>query len=253
MYDNLKKPEWSKWLRQMDIIIVSLDGLSIPRLQEMWGVKKVEQVLVNLLMLRELRRVVDFKLVVNTVIDQDTVGMASDVLDFINDLGDVWFVPVPINYHGKDKEGFAFERNVITRDDYQELAERILSRKREGRLVVGSEHILDMLLHVKPYTCLPTLRPHVDPDGRIAWPCRAPKNVEPVYVNLLDYKNVDEAWEAAQRMKSATDFHGPGPEQCGDTCAWMQNYTTARYLEFLKDPLGAGAVSEIKEFSFRSK
>jgi MoaA/NifB/PqqE/SkfB family radical SAM enzyme len=253
LYDNLKKPEWSKWLRQMDIIIVSLDGLSIPRLKELWGVKKVEQVLINLLMLRELRQVVDFKLVVNAVIDEDTVGMASDVLDFANDLGDVWFVPVPVNYHGKDKQGFAFERNVITRDDYKELAARIMKRKREGRLIVGSERILDMLLHVKPYTCLPTLRPHVDPDGRIAWPCRAPKNVEPVYVNVLDHKNVDEAWEAAQRIRSADNFHGPGPEQCGDTCAWMQNYTTARYLEFLQDPIGAGAVSEIKEFVFQTR
>ena len=248
----LRKPEWRKWLRQMDIIIVSLDGLNISRLRKLWGVKKVEQVLVNLLILRELKRLVDFKLVVNTVVSEDTVEDASDVLDFANDLGDVWFVPVPVNYHGHDQT-FSFERDMIGREDYQVLANRILVRKKQGRLIIGSNRILDMLLHVKPYTCLPTLRPHVDPDGRIAWPCRAPKNVEPVYVNLLDYDNVDDCWEAARKLMSATEFHGPGPQQCGDNCAWMQNYTTARYHEFLTDPLRSGIVSEINEFAFQSR
>lgn len=254
LHDALKRPAWHKWLRQMDIIIVSLDGLSLPRLREMWGVKKVEQVFVNLLMLRELRQVVDFKLMVNTVIGPDSMDMAADVLDFIHDLGDVWFAPVPVNYHGKDGSGgFAFERDMIGREDYQALARRILERKRQGHLVVGSPRILEMCLHCKPYTCLPTLRPHVDPDGRIAWPCRGPKNVEPISVNILEHKNVDDCWAEAQRKMSATCFHGPGPEQCGDNCAWMQNYTTARYHEFLTDPLGSGIFSEIRDFAFRSR
>jgi hypothetical protein len=129
----------------------------------------------------------------------------------------------------------------------------MLKRKKDGRLIIGSQRILEMLLQVKPYLCLPALRPHVDPDGRIAWVCRAPKNVDPVYVNLLDYETLDDAWAAAHKLKSATDFHGMGPEQCGDTCAWMQNYTTARYHDFLTDPLGAGIISEIKEFAFQTR
>jgi len=252
LHSSLKSPEWRKWLRQMDIIIVSLDGLSIPRLKELWGIKKVEQVLVNLLTLRELRKVVDFKLVVNTVVAEDSVGMASDVLDFIGDLGDVWFVPVPVNYHGHDKE-FAFERDMINRDDYKEFANRILDRKKKGDLITGSSRILEMLLRCEPYLCLPSLRPHVDPDGNIDWVCRAPKNVKPANVNVLDYKNLDDCWDAANKKLSATDFHGPGKEQCGDTCAWMQNYTTARYHQFLTDPLNSGIVSEIKEFAFQTR
>ncbi len=248
----LKKPQWYKWLRQMDIIIISLDGLEIEELRRLWGIKKVEQVFANLLMLRELRQVADFKLVVNTVIGPETVNAASEVLDLVNDLGDVWFVPVPVNYHGHDKEGFAFERDMVARRDYRQLASRMMERKRKGHLLVGSSRILEMLLQVKPYLCLPTLRPHVDPDGRIAWPCRAPKNTEPAYINLLDFDTVDECWEAIQGIKSANNFHGPGPNQCGDNCAWMQNYTTARYHDFLTDPLRSGIVSEIKEFAFQS-
>jgi len=252
LHQLLKKPEWYKWLRQMDIIIISLDGLETKELRRLWGVKKVEQVFANLLMLRELRRVVDFKLVVNTVIGPETVKAASDVLDFINDLGDVWFVPVPVNYHGRDKDGFAFEKDMINRSDYKALAAKIMERKRKGHLLIGSCRILEMLLEVKPYLCLPTLRPHVDPDGRIAWPCRAPKNTDPAYVNLLDFNTVDECWEAVQRVKSANNFHGPGPDQCGDNCAWMQNYTTARYHDFLTNPLRSGIISEIKQFAFQS-
>ena len=249
----LKKSDWHNWLRQMDIIIVSLDGLNLERLRGLWGVKKVEQVLVNLLMLRELRKVVDFKLIVNAVIGENTVEEAGEVLDFANDLGDVWFAPVPINYHGEKSEGgFAFKRDMISRPDYQALAGKILARKKAGELIIGSSHILDMLLKVSDYHCLPTLRPHVDPDGRIAWPCRGPKHVEPAYLKLLDYKNVDECWQAANQLKTANNFHGPGPDQCGDMCAWMQNYTTARYYEFLTNPLGAGVWSELKEFGFQN-
>lgn len=250
----LKRPEWHKWLRQMDIIIVSLDGLNVPRLKNLWGIKKVEQVFINLLMLRELKQVVDFKLVVNTVVGEDSVEEASDVLDFINDLGDVWYVPVPVNCHGDKSEGaFAFERDMINRPDYKALAAKILERKKQGNLVIGSNRILSMLLEVKPYTCLPTLRPHVDPDGRIAWPCRAPKNMDPAYVSILDHDNVDSAWDSANKLKSAANFHGQSPEQCGDNCAWMQNYTTARYHDFMTDPLNSGIVSEIKEFAFQNR
>ncbi|HPO14469.1 MAG TPA: radical SAM protein [Candidatus Hydrogenedentes bacterium] len=252
IHQNLQRPEWHRWLRQMDIIIISVDGLHLPRLRKLWGVEKVEQVFINLLLLRELRRHVRFKLCVNTVISPETIDMAGDVLDFANDLGDVWFVPVPVHYHGQDQQGFSFERDMIHREDYQELTQRILDRKRQGYPIIGSERILKMLLNVEPYTCLPTLRPHVDPDGRIAWPCRGSKNTSPVYVNLLDYDTVDDCWAAAHAQKSASHFHGPGPGQCGDMCAWMQNYTTARYHHVLTDPFHAGLISEIREFAFRS-
>jgi len=252
LHKALQRPEWRHWLSQIDTIVYSLDGLCVPRLRGLWGIQKVEQVMVNLLMLRELRRSVDFKLVVNTVIGPDSIEMASDVLDFVNDLGDVWFVPVPLHCHGHEAEGFSFGRDLVERRDYQELAGRMLERKKQGHLMVGTHRLLDMLVHVKPYTCLPTLRPHVDPDGQVAWPCRGPKHCDPVYVNLLDYASVDECWEAANRLKSATHFHGPRPEQCGDRCAWMQNYTTARYHEFLTDVMHAGLLQEIKEFAFQT-
>jgi MoaA/NifB/PqqE/SkfB family radical SAM enzyme len=250
-HKTLRRPEWRHWLRQMDIIIISVDGLSVPRLRDMWGTDQVEDVFVNLLLLRELRRHVDFKLCVNTVIAPDTIDMAADVLDWANDLG-VWFVPVPVHYHDHGAEGFSFKRDMIDRADYRALAERILERKRQGYPIIGTERILRMLLYVEPYTCLPTLRPHVDPDGRIAWPCRGPKHGSPIGINLLDHRTVDECWAAAQTQKDATNFHGDGPNQCGDLCAWMQNYTTARYHEALVDPLGAGLISEIREFAFRS-
>lgn len=252
-HELLRRPDWRNWLRQIDIVIISLDGLSVPRMRDLWGVSEdqVRQVFTNLLLLRELRNHVKFKLCVNTVISPETIDMAGDVLDFANDLGDVWFVPVPVNYHGHGAGDFSFEKDMLQRDDYKALADRILSRKHAGYPLIGSARILRMLLEVAPYTCLPALRPHVDPDGRIAWPCRGAKHGAPAYVNLLDHGSLDECWAAAQAAKSANRFHGPGPEQCGDNCAWMQNYTTARYHNVLTDPLHAGLLSEIWEFAFR--
>jgi hypothetical protein len=44
--------------------------------------------------------------------------------------------------------------------------------------------------------------------------------------------------------------HGGGAHQCGGDCAWMQNYTTSRYLDGLAHPLRSGFLRELKEFAF---
>jgi MoaA/NifB/PqqE/SkfB family radical SAM enzyme len=248
---QLKRPGWRKWLRQMDTVIISLDSLDVARLKEMWGVSRVEQVLVNLLMLRELRKYVSFKLMVNAVVLEDTVGDVSDLVDFICDLGDTWFVAIPAGYNGdKAKAAFASGQTIVGRDDFQTMAAKIRERKRQGHLMVGSERILEMFHRGKPPNCLPTLRPQVDPDGLIAWPCRASKNVQPLYLDLLEYENLDQAWDAGRERISATNFFGEGHDQCGDVCMYMKTYTTARYFECLSNPIGSGYLSEMMEFVF---
>jgi MoaA/NifB/PqqE/SkfB family radical SAM enzyme len=253
LHAMLKKPAWRKWLRQMDTIIVSLDSLNVSRLKVMWGVNRVEQVLVNLLMLRELRKAVDFKLMINAVILDDTVDQVSDLLDFINDLEDVWFVAVPAGLNG-DKANPKRQAgdDIIARNDFQKLASKIIARRREKHLMAGSERMLEMFKNGKPPNCLPTLRPQIDPDGLIAWPCRATKNVQPVYINLLEHKSVDEAWNTGLRHISATNFYGEDEDQCGEVCMYMKTYSTARYFEALKNPFQSSYLSEMIEFVFRT-
>lgn len=243
LHRRLRRPAWRDFLHQMDIIIVSLDGLQLDRLNVLWGVKKARQVVVNILMLRELRRLVKFKQVVNTVITPDTIDEAAAVLDLACDL-DLWFVPVP--------ENFKHEPNRKLLDDprYQALAARIIERKRAGHKIIGSTTLLRKLLYAEPYQCLTALKPHVWSNGHIAWPCRASINVQPADVNLLDFDSFDAAYAAGRAQVNPDSFHGPAINQCGGQCAWMQNYTTARYMDGLTDPLGSGIASEFFEFAF---
>lgn len=253
LHSMLKKPAWRKWLRQIDTVIISADNLCVPKLRVMWGINRVEQVLINLLMLRELRKVVNFKLMINAVILEDTVDMVADLLDFINDLGDVWFVAVPAGANGdRAKSKFSSGHDIVMRDDYQRLASTIRERKRSGYLMTGSDRILEMFQNGKPPNCLPTLRPQIDPDGLIAWPCRATRNVQPVYINLLQHRTLDDAWETGRHHISATNFYGDGDDQCGEVCMYMKTYTTARYFEALANPLQSGYLSEMFDFVFRT-
>ncbi len=242
LHKRLAKPEWSDFLWKMDTIIMSLDGLHMGRLNKLWGVKQAEQVVVNLLMMRELNRTTNFKLVVNTVITPDAIDEARAVLDLACDLG-IWFVPVPVNFK------HAPNRELLENPAYRELAGEILGRKRLGHKIIGSPRLLRALLFAEPYTCLTALKPHVWSDGSICWPCRASANVEPANINLLDHTSFDEAYEAGRKLVNPDFFHGPARNQCGGQCAWMQNYTTARYMEGIRYPLKSGLLQELIEFT----
>jgi MoaA/NifB/PqqE/SkfB family radical SAM enzyme len=242
LHTRLRRPEWSKFLHQMDIVIMSLDGLNLNALNRLWGVKQAWQVIVNLLLMRELRKSVRFKLAVNTVITPETIDEARSVFDLACDL-DLWFVPVPVNYKHEPN------RALLENAAYRELATLILERKKSGHKIIGSATLLKRLLFSEPYRCLTALKPHVWSDGSICWPCRASAHVEPVNINLLDYRSFDEAYEAGRKRINPDFFHGPGRNQCGGECAWMQNYTTARYLDGITRPISSGFVGEVLEFA----
>ena len=228
------------------MVVVSLDGLHLERLRSLWGTPRPRQVVVNLLLLRELRRVTAFKLAVNTVITPGSIDEADAVLDLACDLG-IWFVPVPVNV------GHRPNRELLQNSSYVALAEKILERKRQGHRIIGSSRLLKQLLYAEPYQCLTALKPHVWSDGRLCWPCRASVNVRPEDIDHLAYRTFDEAYEAGRRIIKPDFFHGPARNQCGGECAWMQNYTTARYLEGLDHPLSSGMAGETLEFALRPR
>jgi MoaA/NifB/PqqE/SkfB family radical SAM enzyme len=241
-HENLLKPAWKNFLRQMDIIIVSVDGLNTALMDKIYEVDQCRQVLTNVITLLKLSKLVKFKLVVNTVIMPETLAEAGAVLDWANDLG-IWFVPVPVN------EAAHAERKLFTNPKYLELARTIVERKKQGYKLIGSEKLLEMLVFGKPYQCFTTLKPHIDFDGHIIWPCKATTNIKPVRVNVLDYDTVDQLYDAASRLVNPNDYHGSGPNQCGGNCNWMQNYTTEIYMQGLMHPLTSGFIKEIREFT----
>lgn len=240
LHKQLQKPEWRDWLKNMDMIIVSCDALNVGLLNKLYKVKQGRRVLVNILMLRHLREKVNFKFAVNTVIMPENLAEARKVLDWANDLG-IWFAPVPINL------GAAADRKLMDSLEYKELGETILARKKAGYRVVGSRRLLEMTVKGAPYKCYTTLKPHVNPNGDVVWPCKATVNVKPEFVNVLDYDNVKELWDAAAKRLNVNDFHGPAKNQCGGHCNWLQNYTTARYIAALEHPLTSGFIEDLRE------
>jgi len=240
----LPDPRYSKWLKQMDIVIVSLDALNLDRLSQVWGVSRdlCRQVMVNILALRRLQSKVRFKLMVNTVITPETIGEADSILDWANDLG-IWYSPVPMNC------GANVNEKLVSMPEYRALCDKIIARKNEGCKILGSRRLIENLMYSKKIVCRPSLKPHVDPDGSLIWPCKTKSNIQPVRVNILGYDSLDSAYTAAAAQIDPTNIHGNGPGQCGAECNWMQNYVTDIYARGLEKPLSAGLISEMFEFA----
>jgi MoaA/NifB/PqqE/SkfB family radical SAM enzyme len=239
----LAKERWRTWLADTDIIVVSLDSLDLRLLESMWVWKRPQDVLRNLLLLRELASKMRIKLMVNTVIQPGHIQEARDVLDLANDLG-IWFCPVPMNV------GPVVDHGLLDDPEYYALASLILRRKRDGYRISGSMRMNRRHLLAKPMDCRNTLKPHIDYDGRLLWPCKASVNVEPERINVLDFGDVDALYAHASRLVNPTGFHGHGEKQCGADCGWAQNYSTDAYVHGLEHPLAM--LGELREFLQRT-
>jgi len=226
----LPKPDWKTFLADVDVLVVSLDALDLELLARMWVTPHPEDVVRNLLLLRELCAEQRVKLMVNTVIQPGQVKEASAVLDLAEDLG-LWFCPVLKNV------GPRADPAVLADPALPALRQRLLDDKAAGAKISGSLRMNQRLLNAAPLDCRNTLKPHVDHDGRLPWPCKASENVEPEWLDVLRFEDVDSLWAEASRRRDPKGFHGPGPEQCGGDCSWAQNYTTDEYAHGLTHPL----------------
>ena len=225
----LQRPAWSGFMADVDICVVSLDGLDLGTLAEMWVYRRPEDVIRNLLLLRKLAPRYGLKLMVNTVIQPGRIEHARAVLDLVNDLG-IWFCPVPMN------TGPTVSHELAVDPEYAELAALILARQKAGFRISGSPRMNRRLLHSEPLDCRNTLKPHVDHDGTLFWPCKASVNVPPQQLRVLDHPDVASIWAEGRRRVDPTGFCGSGAGQCGARCNWAQNYSTDAYAHGLAHP-----------------
>lgn len=230
LHKLLERERWRTWLADTDIIVVSLDALDLDLLEGMWSTRRPQDVLRNLLVLRELAEQMRVKLMVNTVIQPGRVRHAREVLDFANDMG-IWFTPVPVNL------GPRVDATLLAEPAYRALAALILARKRAGYRITGSERMNQRLLHAEPMRCRNTLKPHVDYDGRLLWPCKGSVAVDPIPIQVLDFDHVDDLYAYARAQRDPAGFHGQGEGQCGADCNWAQNYATDAYAHGLQNPM----------------
>ncbi len=236
---RLKQDAWKGWLADVDMLVVSLDGLDLADLGATWVTRKPAGVLRNLLLVRRLAGPLRVKLMVNTVVRPDRLDDALDVLDLAADLG-LWFTPVPLNVGPRAAAGLQADPRYVA------FAEQVLARKRAGQRITGSLRMNRRLLFGDRLTCRNTLKPHVDFDGRLAWPCKASVNVEPTMIDVLRFDDVASLYAHATARQDPTGFHGPGAGQCGADCNWAQNYTTDEYAHGLTRP--AALLGTVGEF-----
>ena len=233
--DLLVKPRYRKFLSQMDVIIVSLDAMTIPNLAEICNTTEnvAWKVLRNILALRILRHYFPFKLAINIVIGQGNYRDASDILDFCNDLG-VTFSPVAENLVDRP------DRELLAHPGYQELVNTILARADQGYPMIASSFMLDRLLNARFTGCFPRVFDHVDHDGKLFWPCKTyPRAIK---VDVLKHHDIKGVHAEAARAIDPTFFHGKGPGKCNGECAWMQDCVTDFYATGLVHGLIDGNV-----------
>ncbi|MDY0003226.1 MAG: radical SAM protein [Polyangia bacterium] len=229
IHRQLERPEWRTWLADTDIVVVSLDRLNLESSAALWSHDRPEDVYRNLLLVRELADEQRVKLMVNTVIQPGQVKEAWTVMDLAGDLG-ITFCPVPMNV------GPRIHPDLLADPDYPGFVSDLLGRRRAGEKIVGSLRMNERLLRAAPKTCRNTLKPHIDFDGSLFWPCKSAQNLGPERIRVLDYPSVEALYSAAKARIDPTGFHGQGPRQCGAECNWAQNYTTDSYAHGLEHP-----------------
>ena len=76
--------------------------------------------------------------------------------------------------------------------------------------------MLRRLLFSEPLECRNTLKPHVDHDGRLFWPCKATVDVDPVRLPVNEFADVDALYRHGCDRIDPTRFS----ERCGASCNW---------------------------------
>jgi hypothetical protein len=94
--------------------------------------------------------------------------------------------------------------------------------------------------------CRNSLKPHIDHDGTLFWPCKASVHVTPARIPVRSFSHVDQIYSHGCSKIDPRGFHGPGPDQCGANCNWAQNYSTDAYAHGLLHPFSL--LGEVTEF-----
>lgn len=225
LHEVLRRPAWRTWLADVDHLVVSLDALEPAVLNDLWQTDRSSDVIRNLLLLYELCGAMRVRLMVSTVVRPGAVDQARDVLDWCNDLG-ICFCPMPVNV------GPTIEPALLTDPAYRAFVALVLDRKREGCRIAGSLRMNERMLTAQPLDCRNTLKPHIDYDGRLFWPCKAAVGVAPLTIDVLDFPDVAAIYRHGAARIDPAGFRF----RCGARCNWSQHYTTDAYAYGLAHP-----------------
>ena len=242
--ERLCHPDWSDVLAHVDVLSISLDSLSVPVLQDMYGgAADKRDILRNLLALRGLAEEYQFKLGVNAVVQPDRIGHARDVMDWANAMG-ITFAGVPQNRTSGVVPG------LLSDPSWMLFGHVLLDRHRAGFPYMGNYRYNramflghSLTARGRPVSCRNLLKPYVEPDGMCELPCNTAVDQPKVRLDVRDFATVDQLWTAAAEQ---IDIDGYG-ERCGGSCRWAQHIGASYYYTMLFHPVDA--LAEVYRYS----
>jgi MoaA/NifB/PqqE/SkfB family radical SAM enzyme len=198
----------------LDRLIISLDStdpsvlatVSLPNGQ-------AKEVLSAIKAAAPLQKTYSFRLILNAVITPETLPHMDALLDFCATH------KILLSFSPQAVDNWP-RYELLVSSEYRAFIQRILTLKKYGAPILGSNAYLKTLLDQKPYACYPTLIPRITPDGWLIYPCLpmekdgGESGGRPV--NLRDVSTWDEAWATAVRL------YGEAPSSC--TSCFQQCY-----------------------------
>jgi MoaA/NifB/PqqE/SkfB family radical SAM enzyme len=198
----------------LDRLIISLDStdpsvlatVSLPNGQ-------AKEVLSAIKAAAPLQKTYSFRLILNAVITPETLPHMDALLDFCATH------KILLSFSPQAVDNWP-RYELLVSSEYRAFIQRILTLKKYGAPILGSNAYLKTLLDQKPYACYPTLIPRITPDGWLIYPCLPMEKDGGAQggrpVNLHDVSTWDEAWATARRL------YGEAPSSC--TSCFQQCY-----------------------------
>ena len=220
--NGLLLPQHQDILPALDRLVISLDATD----PELWGriinapPATAQAIIDTVLTYARRQRQEGYQLIVNCVLTPETLPGAPGILDFCiqHDLL-VSFSPQAVNNWPRYE--------LLVSDAYKAFLARLLDLKHRGAPILGSAAYLRVLHDMVPYTCYPTLMPHIMPNGDLVYPCRPIEKEKGSHggrpCNLLHATS----WK--QAIEKAADAYGPPPRIC--TSCFQQCYAEPSLMQ----------------------
>lgn len=222
-----KHPEVFGLLTDLTISITTLDKGAYTQLMGSKG-RLTDRAFQNFELCAEAKRAhPNLGLAVNCCVTPTNITEVRQVMEFCRERG--------IRFGIAPEEANDGLVNIGLRDnlEYLSLIDELLRRKKAGERIFASRGYLETIRNFGEWQCNPSVIPHLDPAGRLYWPCQPLTPREQHFRGLV---SVLEAGSYEAAVAECVRLKGP-PLLCGNRC----------YLACYYGP-GAQTHTNIREF-----
>ena len=194
-------------LKYLDRLVISLDSVDPGSLDQInLTPLPIKEVLTGIERAAALQKSSHFRLIVNAVLTPETLSGFDDLLAFCT-RNKILLSVSPQSFNNWPRY------ELLVSEEYRALIERIITLKKRGAPILGSDAYLKTMLDLQPYACYPTLTPRILPEGWLLYPCRPMEKDNGEQggraVNLQEVSSWQAAWKTAQII------YGQAPAACG--------------------------------------